>query len=55
MKALEISHQSSDQVVLINDVPRLDWENIPSDCNIRNEILHRNASCTVSRKVMKHI
>ena len=50
MKALEIAHQSSDQVVLINDVPRLDWENIPSDCNIRNEILHRNAACTISRK-----
>lgn len=55
MKALEIAHQSSDQVVLINDVPRLDWEGIPSDCNIRNEILHRDAACTVSRKVMKHI
>ncbi|WP_313659845.1 SGNH hydrolase domain-containing protein, partial [Acinetobacter variabilis] len=50
IKALEIAHQSSDQVVLINDVPHLDWEGIPSDCNIRKEILHRDASCTVSRK-----
>ncbi|KGT48202.1 MULTISPECIES: acyltransferase family protein [Acinetobacter] len=50
MKALEITHQAADQVVLLNDVPRLDWEDVPSDCNIRSEILHRHAQCTVSRK-----
>ncbi|WP_347464267.1 acyltransferase family protein [Acinetobacter thermotolerans] len=50
MKAWEITHQAADQVVLLNDVPRLDWEDVPSDCNIRSEILHRHAQCTVSRK-----
>lgn len=50
MKALEIAHKASDQVVILNDVPRLDWDGIPSDCNIRNEILNRHAQCTVSRK-----
>ena len=49
LKALEIAHQSSDQVVLLNDVPRLEWDGIPSDCNIRNEILNRHAQCTVSK------
>lgn len=49
LKALEIAHQSSDQVILLNDVPRLDWDDIPSDCNIRNEILNRHAPCTVSK------
>ncbi|MGY6625183.1 acyltransferase family protein [Acinetobacter johnsonii] len=47
LKALEIAHRSSDQVILLNDVPRLDWDGIPSDCNVRNEILNRHAPCTV--------
>ncbi|TCB50943.1 acyltransferase [Acinetobacter sp. ANC 4779] len=49
LKALEIAHQSSDQVILLNDVPRLEWDGITSDCNIRNEILNRHAPCTVSK------
>lgn len=28
----------------------MDWDGIPSDCNIRNEILNRHAQCTVSRR-----
>lgn len=50
MKALEIAYQSSDQVILLNDVPRLDQEKVPADCNLRNEILNTHAQCTVSRK-----
>ena len=50
MKALEIAYQSSDQVILLNDVPRLDQDRVPADCNLRNEILHTHAPCTVSRK-----
>ncbi|MGC3819300.1 acyltransferase family protein [Acinetobacter sp. G11] len=50
MKALEIAYQSSDQVILLNDVPRLDRDGVPADCNLRNEILHTQAPCTVSRK-----
>ena len=50
MKALEIAYQSSDQVILLNDVPRLDRDGVPADCNLRNEILHTHAPCTVSRK-----
>lgn len=49
-KALEIAYQSSDQVILLNDVPRLDQDRVPADCNLRNEILHTHAPCTVSRK-----
>lgn len=50
MKALRIASQSSDQVILLNDVPRLDQDGVPADCNLRNEILHTHAPCTVSRK-----
>ena len=50
MKALEIAYQSSDQVILLNDVPRLDRDGVPADCNLRNEILNTQAPCTVSRK-----
>src|SRR5690606_22197959 len=50
MKALEIAYQSSDQVILLNDVPRLDQEEVPADCNLRNEILNTQAQCTVSKK-----
>ena len=50
MKALKIASQSSDQVILLNDVPRLDQDGVPADCNLRNEILNTHASCTVSRK-----
>lgn len=50
MKALEIVYKASDQVVILNDVPRLSWEGVPSDCTIRNEILNRHVQCTVSRK-----
>ncbi|WP_312158944.1 acyltransferase family protein [Acinetobacter sp.] len=50
MKALEIAYQSSEQVILLNDVPRLDQDGVPADCNLRNEILNTHAQCTVSRK-----
>ena len=50
MKALEIAYQSSDQVILLNDVPRLDQEKVAADCNLRNEILDTHAQCAVSRK-----
>src|SRR5690606_26660381 len=50
MKALEIAYQSSDQVILLNDVPRLDQEKVPADCNLRNEILNTQTQCAVSRK-----
>lgn len=50
MKALKMAYQSSDQVILLNDVPRLDRDGVPADCNLRNEILHTHAPCTVSRK-----
>ncbi len=50
MKALQIAYQSSDEVILLNDVPRLDRDGVPADCNLRNEILHTQAQCTVSRK-----
>ncbi|OTG77567.1 O-antigen acetylase [Acinetobacter terrae] len=50
MKALKIAYQSSDQVILLNDVPRLDRDGVPADCNLRNEILNTHAPCTVSRR-----
>lgn len=50
MKALKIAYQSSDQVILLNDVPRLDRGGVPADCNLRNEILNTHAQCTVSRR-----
>lgn len=50
MKALKMAYQSSDQVILLNDVPRLDQDGVPADCNLRNEILNTDAQCTVSRK-----
>lgn len=50
MKALEIAYQSSDQVILLNDVPWLDQDGVPADCNLRNEILNTEAQCTISRR-----
>ncbi|MFH7765009.1 acyltransferase family protein [Acinetobacter sp. BSP-28] len=50
MTALKIAYQSSDQVILLNDVPRLDQDGVPADCNLRNEILNTHAQCTISRR-----
>ena len=50
MKALEIAYQSSDQVILLNDVPRMNKKDVPADCNLRNEILNRHVQCTISKR-----
>ncbi|NNH39471.1 acyltransferase [Acinetobacter sp. ANC 5380] len=50
MNALKIAYQSSDQVILLNDVPRLDRDGVPADCNLRNEILNTHAQCAVSKR-----
>ncbi|CAB1213793.1 acyltransferase family protein [Acinetobacter bouvetii] len=50
MKALENAYQASDQVIVLQDVPRLDQDSVPADCILRNEILHTHAQCTISRR-----
>ncbi len=53
MKAIAIASQSADQVILLDDMPRLMQNDVPADCIVRNEILNIRVNCAVSRQVFQ--